>query len=108
MAGQYVRILDTRALSSNLSCPDNNVVDLGAYRVVVVDCRLAALGTGGNLIIETSSVKEDGTWRTALSIPLNANPNLLEITLFARFIRWRTDGAVAGNPVATVDLVAKE
>lgn len=108
MAGQYVRILDTRALTANLFCPDNNVVDLGAFRVVIIDCRLAVLGAGGNLIIETASVKEEGAWRTVVSIPLNAAPNLLEVTTFLRYIRWRTDGAVAGGPVATVDLVAKE
>ncbi len=108
MAGQYARFLDARALAPNAVCPDNNVVDFGAFRVVIVDCRLVVLGTGGNLIIETASVKEEGAWRTVVQIPLNAAPLLLEVQTFARYLRWRTDGAVAGGPVATVDLVAKE
>ncbi len=108
MAGQYVRLLDTRSLAANLFAPPQSVLDLGAYRVIVVDCRFAVLGSAGNLIIETASVNEEGAWRTALTIPVNAAPALLEITLFGRYIRWRTDQNVAGGPVATVDLVAKE
>lgn len=82
------------------------MLDLGAYRVIVFDPRVLVTGQG-SLILETSAVAEEGTWRTVLTIVLTATAAMSEVGSFLRYVRWRTDGSVSGNPVVVVDLVAK-
>jgi hypothetical protein len=108
MSSQYVRLLDARVLAPSQVCPIDKVVDLGAYGKLEIDPRVMTVGNGGNLIVETSATNEDGSWRTIATIPLNAVANLLQVTSFLRFVRWRTDAAVAGSPVVIVDILAKE
>ncbi len=107
MANQYVRLLDARPLSANLTCDREKVLDLGAYRILVVDPRVQVTGQG-NLILETSAVNEEGTWRTILTVALNAPAGMSEVVTFLRYVRWRTDNNVTGSPNVVVDIVAKQ
>ena len=69
MASQYARLLDGRVLGPNQFCANDMVLDLGAYGRLEVDPRVLVTG-GGNLIIETAAVLEEGVWRTILTVPL--------------------------------------
>jgi len=106
LASQYNRLLDSRVLGPNPSAPPQCVLDLGAYTQLEIDPRVLVTGAG-NLIIETASVNEEGTWRTIATIALNATSPLVQVLSFLRFVRWRTDGQVTGTPTVVVDLVAK-
>lgn len=107
MTNLYARLLDTRVLGPSQYCPPERVLDLGAYGILVLDPRIMTVGTAGNLLIETASLMEEGAWRVVATIPLNATSAIVAVTPFLRYVRWRTDAAVAGNPVVLVDLVAK-
>lgn len=106
MASQYARLLDGRVLGPNQFCANDKVLDLGAYGRLEVDPRVLVTG-GGNLILETAAVLEEGVWRTILTVPLGASANMSRINAFLRFVRWRTDQNVTGSPVVIVDIVAK-
>lgn len=107
MPSQYVRLMDTRTLGPSQTCPRELVVDLGAFRAIVLDPRILTVGGAGNLLIETASVNEEGAFRVVATIVLTATAAMSEIPVFLRYIRWRTDAGVTGNPVVVVDLVAK-
>jgi hypothetical protein len=100
--------MDMRGLTASLTQPREQVLDLGAFRILVLDPRIITLGAGGNIIVETASVNEEGAFRTIAPIPLNAVSAMIEVTTFLRFVRWRTDALVAGNPVALIDVMAKD
>jgi hypothetical protein len=106
MAGQYIRLMDTRVLGPNLICPREQVADLGAYTTLEIDPRVLVTGAG-NLIVETASVNEEGAFRTIATIALTATSGIIQITSFLRYVRWRTDANVTGTPTVVLDVMAK-
>ncbi len=104
MASQYVRLMDTRVVTP--SAVGTNVADLGAFETIVLDPRILVTG-GGQLYIETSAVNEEGGWRIVHTIELNATSNLVTISNFLRYVRWRAHSNVTGTPTVLLDLVAK-
>lgn len=106
MGSQSARLLDTRKLNPNDICPREQVLDLGAYRFLVIDPRILTTGQG-NLFIETAAINDEQAWRIIATIPLTAVSNMIEIATFLRFVRWRTDNNVTGTPTVVVDVIAK-
>lgn len=117
MAGQYARILDAQALSANLIQPREKWLDMGAYGKLEVQVRVVKAGTGDNaaavLKLQHSPVMEDEAFSdTSVSVRVDSTaastPTNIQVTSFSRYLRWVMGSAVAGSPVAIMDLVAKE
>lgn len=115
MASTYKRLLDPRALSASTQSPDDGVLDLGAYRQLVLDARLLKVGTGtggGRVKIQHAAVNEPDAWRDLAGVSWvvdsTGTGGVLEATVFLRYIRWVADASVAGAPVVLIDLIAKE
>ncbi len=110
MAGQYSRLIDATQLGPNQIQPRDLVLDLGAYNKLQIQARVLKGGTAGNLQLEHSAVMEEGSW-IALGTPISlagVSNTLITHGDFLRFVRWTTDATVAGGPVVTIDIVAKE
>ncbi len=109
MAGQYTRLADAIQLAANQVQPRDQVLDAGAFNKLQVQARVLKTGTGGTIKLQHSAVMEEGAWiDLGGSIALNALSNALITHLnFLRYVRWVTDGAVAGDPVVTIDIMAK-
>ncbi len=117
MAAQHVRMLDAQTITPNLVQPRDRWTDLGAFRVLEVQVRVIKPGTGDNagavLKLQHAPVAEDDAFSdtpvsvrvdsTAPSLPVN-----IQVTSFSRFLRWVAGGAVAGAPVAIMDVIGKE
>ena len=114
MASQFVAILPKKTLLANSFMKDDDIVDLGAYRVLVCDCWVSKPGTGtaqGKVVLQTSAIKNnEDEWRDIASwiIDSTGTGGMVEVATFLRFVRWRTDNNVAGSPVAGISLIAKE
>ena len=111
MASQYVRLLDSRTLNANDAMLERDAVDLGAYRIIVAQIRMGKVGTAGNILLETSLTNEPGTFVAIPNVTWAANvatPAVLVGEAFGRYVRWKADNAVAGSPVVTIDVLAKE
>ena len=111
MASQYKRILDPRVLTADMTQPATDIWDAGAYRTLEVQARVVKAGTAGYLKIQHAAVNEEDAFRdlTGGNVGLSAVDNIyFSATGFLRYVRWVTDGAVTGSPVALVDVIAKE
>ena len=109
MASLFGELLPPSQLSASQKMDTKDVLDLGAYSVLQIQPRVLTAGGAGNLKIQHSSRNIDGTFVDLASVALNATSNtLVTVTNFLRYVRWVTDGAVAGTPVAACDIVAKE
>ncbi|MFT5582473.1 MAG: hypothetical protein ACI9VR_000049 [Cognaticolwellia sp.] len=113
MAGQYVRLMDAGTITQGPQSQD--AVDLGAYRQVVFHLRLLKAGSGtagAQLVVQHAAIDEEGAY---IDIPgiswvvdSNGTGGVLDTTTFMRFVRVAGVGTFAGDPVALLDLVAKE
>lgn len=68
-------------------------------------------GGNGTWKLQHAAVNEDEAFKDLAggSVLLNATDNhVLTIPSFLRYVRWVTDSAVAGDPLALADLIAKE
>jgi hypothetical protein len=111
MASEYVRILDTRTLAANDAMPEKEALDLGAYRVLVVQIRVMKAGTGGAVKLQSSLTNEVGSFVDIPTLTWNVNAASNTVTAsgeYGRYVRWAADGAVAGGPVVLIDVLAKE
>jgi hypothetical protein len=112
MASQVFELLLAQDVPANFIQPMEGVVDAGAYRQLNVDFNLIKAGTAGTLELEHSAtLREEGFFPLgAISASLTGatghTPKTVES--FLRYVRAKSDGAVAGNPVMSVTLVAKE
>lgn len=112
MAAQSVRLLDAQTLSASKASPTEQIVDLGAYTQLNVQCRILKAGSAGTLVLQHAAVNEDEafvdipdmTW----TLSSTSNSSVEVATAFLRYVRWKTDGSVASSPVALIDIVAKE
>jgi hypothetical protein len=90
------------------------VLDVGPYRKLDVQLRLVKAGTAGTVWLETAPVNETDAWQQvggSASMDGTGFTNgkkMVSSEDFYRFLRVVSDGAVAGSPVLTVDVVAKE
>ena len=110
MASEYRRLLDPSTAKATVFQELREAWDAGAYRVLEVHVRVLKAGTGGNIILQHAAVNEEDAYLDLAnaSTALNGQGAYLTISNFLRFIRWRTDGAVAGSPVVMIEIIAKQ
>ena len=109
-ANQYYRLLEPTNVIASWSQSRDEVFDAGAYNQVQAHCRVLKAGTAGTIRLQTAAVNEVDAWVdvTGLVWTLSGTGSLLTSVNFLRFLRVATDGAVAGGPVALIDLVLKQ
>lgn len=110
MASKHVRLAPTK-LTANYTTPDEQVVDMGAYRVVGVQRR--ALKTQANtslVVVEHNSTKDtDGWLPSAVGFKLDGtDPDFQELASFSRYIRIKAPAGADGTAVFLFDLIGKE
>ncbi len=111
MPSEVITLLPARTLNANDVQPEKEAADVGAYTKLVAHVRVLKAGTAGNLKLETSATAEVGSFTAIASASWSAaaTSNLVFVTDgFARYVRWVADGAVAGAPIAAVELVMKQ
>lgn len=110
MASQYRRLLDVRKLTANLTQPREQVWDAGAYAHLELHCRVLVAGSAGTVVVQHAAVNEEDAFRDLASFALSGGTpgGYTSTDHFLRYLRWRTDGAVAGDPSALIDVMAKE
>lgn len=110
MASQYHRLLDPRVLYSNDVQDLREAFDAGAFKTLEIDIRILKSGSGGNLKLQHAAVNEPGAYRdlNGTSVAVTGTGNYVSVANFLRYIRWICDGAVAGDPVGLIDIVAKD
>ena len=111
MASIYHRLMPQQAFAANQRPPKDEVLDLGAYRVVQVQTRILTAGGAGNLILEHAAVNEPDAFKPVPSMSwptVTPTNDFKTINDFLRYLRWGGDGTVSGTPVALIDIVANE
>ena len=115
MAGQYMRLADAITLKASDSQDRDQVLDLGAYRQVVFTCTVLKPGSTtdvGKVKIQHAATNEANAWVDLTGVEWlvddDATGGLASTDAFLRYVRWATDSAVDGDPVVTIDAVAKE
>lgn len=114
MAGQYVRLMDAGTINPGPQ-QTHDAVDLGAYRQAIFHLRLLKAGSGtggGQVVVQHAAVNEEGAYvdipGISWIVDSNGTGGVLESTAFMRFVRVAGVGSIAGDPVALLDVVAKE
>lgn len=111
MASLYHRLLPITSLTASQVQTRDEVLDIGAYRVLEIQVRVISAGTAGNLKLQHAAVNEPDAFKdlSGASFALTpASNQVMSISNFLRYLRWVTDNGVAGGPVALIDIVAKE
>lgn len=117
MAGQYMRLADSVVITTGLAQDRDQVVDVGAYRQVLLHARVLRTGSGGSVKIQHAATNEGDAWedlyqdddQTAVTWALTGTGDVQSSSKFLRYLRWAASGTVSGGPVrVTIDLVAKE
>lgn len=110
MAGESVRLLDPQVLSAGDTMNPERVYDGGGYKNLEIHTRILKAGSGGNIKLQHAAVNEPGAFidLATATWAANGNGSYVSISNFLRYVRWICDGAVAGGPIAVIDLVAKE
>lgn len=110
MASEYRRLLDPGTAKPDVFQELREAWEAGAFRVLEVHVRVLKAGTGGNIILQHAAVNEDDAYLdlAGSTTVLTGSGAYFTISSFLRFIRWRTDGGVAGSPVVMIDIIAKE
>lgn len=108
MASAYYRVVQKQVLTSNLTCPRAEVIDVGAYKVLEIEKHVAVAASSGDIILEHAAVKEPEYFVTLATLSLTT-PGSVHSTVsnFLRYLRWRTT-SITGSPSATVDIIAKD
>ena len=85
-------------------------IDLGAYCSVGGQMIVHVAGSGGSITLEHSATSRDSGFTTlgsTLTLTTTAN-NVQHHTNFLRYVRWLADDSVAGNPIVSIHIIAKE
>lgn len=111
MAGRYDRMLDPRVVGPSEKSSRTEVLDLGPYSSVRAQIRVLKAGNAGTIYLQEAAVNEEDAFFTlsGTTVNLNATANsIMSLSGHLRYVRWCTDGAVAGSPVVLIDIVARE
>lgn len=119
MASQSLRLMDSATLAPNQVSARDGAADLGAYGNVQAMFRAIRPGTANDqnavVFLEHAAVNEAQAWaglpNTSVRVDTAAPAGTFHVSVpaFARYIRWATGvSGFAGNPIVTIDLVAKE
>jgi hypothetical protein len=104
-----VRLLETRAFSSDAVQDPSEVGDFGASKELDIIIRVLKAGTAGTIELQHAVVNETSGFVQLATTVVNLNAagsTYVQVTAFTRYVRWLVQG-VAGGPVVRVDLVAK-
>jgi hypothetical protein len=85
-------------------------IDLGAYKSIGGQIIIHEIGSGGSIGLEHSATNKSEAFTTlgnTVTLTTIAN-DVQNHTNFLRFVRYVTDGSVAGNPIVSLHIVAKE
>lgn len=108
MASAYYRVVQKQVLTSNLTSPRAEVIDLGAYKILEIEKHVAVAASAGDIILEHAAVNEPEYFVTLATLSLTGAGSVhSSVSNFLRFLRWRTNG-ITGSPSATVDIIAKD
>jgi len=108
---EYHRLQEPNALGPNQRSERDQVYDAGAFPKLQAQLRVVSAGTAGNIVLQHAAVMEPDAFTdiAGTSTALNAvSNNFYTVSNFLRYIRWVTDGAVAGNPKVIIDIMAKD
>ncbi len=111
MSSSQWRQLPITTLTASQKQVSSEVVDAGAYTTLEIQARVLKAGGAGNMSLEHAAVNEPDAFTalTGASWAVNAALNThTTISHFLRYVRWSTDAAVAGGPVALIDIIGKE
>jgi hypothetical protein len=111
MASKAVRLMEPQSPAASTKQSRTEAQDFGAYRTLQVQPRVLKAGSGGNISLEHAAVNEEEAYTTisGTSVALNATSNTpITVSNFLRWVRWATDGSVAGTPLVLIDIIAKE
>lgn len=111
MASTTRRLMPQQSLTANQVQPRDEVMDAGAYKTLECQGRCIVAGSNGQAKIQHAAVNEPDAFKDLAGAAWNLNATnntVVSISNFLRYLRWVTDANVAGNPVALIDVVAKD
>lgn len=84
-------------VSSNQAQDHRDAIDVGSYRHVVIQCRVATKDTqtGGTLVIQEANILDDGAFVDVPNVGVNLftdTNKMLRVSDTARYLRWRVVG----------------
>jgi len=88
---------------------NGEILDLLLYNTLNIGATVHTAGSGGNIVLQHSDCTDPDTFQTLATISVSSTGTSFEsISNFLRYVRWVTDGSVAGGPpVVSVSIVAK-
>ncbi len=98
-------------ITTNYFTPDDQVVDLGAFRVVCIQCRrLKTQASATTVVVWHNTTKDaDGWMPSAVAFKLDGtDPDFAELASFSRYLRLQAPQAADGSAVFQVDWIGKE
>lgn len=107
---QAVRLMDRQIVKANYVGPG---VDLREYATLEVSFQMLDAGgsTAGAIFLQHAAVDEEGAY-TQLGVALDlfgAAPVVSHQSLsFLGYVRWTTNANVNGQPLAAIEIIAKE
>jgi hypothetical protein len=110
LASKHVRI-PAQKLTANYVTPDEQVIDMGAYRVVCVQRRaLKTQSSTATVVIEHNSTKDVDGWLPSPTVFKldGTDPDFQELGSFTRYIRIKVPSQADGTAVFQFDLIGKE
>jgi hypothetical protein len=109
MASQYYRLLDAKVLGGADQSPREEVFDAGAFKTLQVQLQVLKQGSNGNIKLTQAATLESDEWVDLGDlVTLSSTTNtLITHSNFLRYVRYEY-WAVAGMPIATIDIIAKE
>ena len=107
MANQYYKLVNKREVfASEAGTP----LDLGGHKTIEAQIQCHSAGAGGFVYLQHSAVNENSAF-TLLGTKLlvdGIGNNVQAHAYFLRYVRVYADAAIAGNPIVSVEIVAKD
>ena len=102
---QYV-YLERQTVSAS---QNGKMKDLLVHNTLNIEATVHTAGSAGNICLEHSGSTDPDTFQNLSTISLSSTGTSFEsIGNFLRYVRWTTDGSVAGGPpVVSLSIVAK-
>ena len=114
MASQANTLLSPQVITDNYTQAEHDWLDLGAFRHLGVEFLVLTPGSGGageKIVVESAAVDSDQSFTPVpgLEVSLNSQGTIhLYSSNFMRYVRVRATGTVTGDPVVTINTIAKE
>lgn len=96
---------------SNYFTPDDQIIDLGAFRTVGIQCRRLKTQSGAyTIVIQHNSTKDADAWiSSTVTFKLDgSDDDFKELTSFSRYLRIQAPSQADGTCVLQIDWIGKE